>query len=264
MKIYGIVVIYNHFLKDSVTIQSLATQDIELVVCDNSDANLQYIDENATFAKEHSMQYLSMNGNQGLSYAYNRGVEFLLEVKHMMPSDWVVLLDDDTTLPENYVEQIILNSQADDKILLPIVLDGIGIMSPVYMPGRVARRLESKEAIRDCDVKKLSGINSAMVIRAEIFQKYRYNEEMFLDYIDHMFIMDMRRWKIYPRVLDVSIRQHFSAVIDSKEAARKRFRLQKKDLRIFYRKQPIQYAFVVFKKHLKLVIKYKDITMLFG
>ena len=73
--------------------------------------------------------------------------------------------------------------------------------------------------------------------------------------------MDMWAQGIYPKVIPVEVIQDFSAQSDSKDAARARFRIQKKDLRIFYKKNPILYYYITIKKHLRLVIKYKDIKI---
>ena len=91
-----------------------------------------------------------------------------------------------------------------------------------------------------------------------------YDEEMFLDYIDHKFIMDMRKQGIYPQSMNTCIYQNFSALENDKASEAMRFAIQKKDLRIFYRKHILLYYYVVIKKHIKLFIKYKDFSMLLG
>lgn len=263
VKIYGIMVIYNKLLKDSLTYQSIKNQDIELVVCDNSNDVEMYQKRNQEFASDNNIHFLSMEGNKGLSYAYNRGLEYIFAELSQNLADRICLLDDDTQIPDNYILELQKKENIKKEVLLPIVRDELGIMSPVRLKKGIATRIKSVQELDSIDNKVLSGINSAMAIKAEIYQKYRYDEEMFLDYIDHKFIMDMRELGIYPQVLNIEIKQNFSAVVDSKDAARRRFRMQKKDLKIFYRKQPLRYWYIVVKKHMKLVLKYKDITMMF-
>ncbi len=257
VKIYGIMVIYNKCLKDSAAYQCLRHQEILLTVCDNSTKDYG----NAQIAQADGIHYISMEDNLGLSKAYNRALNDLFARYQPEKKDYVCLFDDDTVIEKAYLEAV-RNSKAE--ILLPFVYDGMGMMSPVYMPGRVAARFSSEKEALEAEAGKISGINSGMAVHAEIFEKYRYNEEMFLDYIDHMFIMDMREKGIYPEILDIRMEQNFSAVNDSKEAAVKRFRMQKHDLKIFYRKRPLLYFVVVFKKHLKLTLKYKDVKMMFN
>lgn len=257
---FGIMVIYNKSLEASTTFQSLKeSKAITLIVCDNSDQEGIQKD-NERNAREASVEYLGMRGNRGLSYAYNRALEYIFNSLYAEDSDYISLFDDDTEITLDYLEQV---QSFNGDLALPIMRDDLGIMSPVLMKGNYVRRIESKEQLKNIKPKYLSGINSAMVIRAGIMRNYRYNEEMFLDYIDHMFIMDMRKKSIYPDVLLVELKQKFSAVEDSAEAARKRFTLQKQDLRIFYKDSMYLYYYVVIRKHFKLLKKYKDLRMLF-
>ena len=136
-------------------------------------------------------------------------------------------------------------------------------MSPVKMSDKIVTRFKDKESALHAKREWLSGINSGMAVRMKIFRNFRYNEEMFLDYIDHMFIMEMRKRNIYPQVCDIEMEQYFSAIEDDKQTAARRFVMQKKDLRIFYGNAKVRYWFVVFKKHIKLVVKYRDVRMLF-
>lgn len=255
VKMYGIMVVYNKCLNESLTYQCLKGQDVELVICDNSTGDYG----NKDIAAIENVTYLSMEGNKGLSYAYNRALEYIFEKFRPDDADRICLFDDDTRVPEEYFNVL---KSAQGEINLPIVKDALGIMSPVKMKGRIAGRFSSVEEVINSDGSCISGINSAMSVRAKVFRNYRYNEEMFLDYIDHMFIMDMRHKNIYPKVLSIEINQNFSAMEDSKVSEIRRFRIQKKDLRIFYKKNPILYYYIVIKKHIKLVKKYKDIRML--
>lgn len=256
MKFYVILVIYNKSLKESCAYEQLKKKDIRLIVCDNSTEE----NVNAMTAERDCVTYISMEGNQGLSKAYNRAIDYIWETFRPQNEDFICFFDDDTVIPAEYFYKI---KKQRGKILLPVVRDLNGIMSPVILKDGIAKRFQSKEKALKTESEILSGINSGMAVRMEIYKNYRYNEQMFLDYIDHMFIMDMRKQKIYPQVFDMEIEQHFSAAEDDKETARKRFAMQKKDLRIFYGSDSKKYWYVVIKKHIKLAIKYKDLTMLF-
>lgn len=256
MKLYGILVIYNKSLNDACAYRQLKQEDIRLVVCDNSTKE----NENADIARKDNVTYLTMNGNQGLSRAYNRAIDFITDTWKPQDEDLLCLFDDDTLIPVEYFRKL---KEQKGKILLPVVRDTVGIMSPVLLKNNIVKRFSSREEALRAEPRYLSGINSAMAVRMDIFRNYRYNEEMFLDYIDHKFIMDMRKQNNYPQVVDVDIRQHFSAVEDNRESAVKRFAMQKKDLRIFYGSDRMRYRYVVVKKHIKLALKYRDIRMLF-
>ena len=256
IKIFGIMVVYNKNIKDTVMYKSISGKDICMTVCDNSERDFG----NSKEAEGQGFHYISMNGNAGLAKAYNRALDYIFGNFSLSDEDLVCLFDDDTNVPDEYFEVI---KKSTGQIILPVVKDGLGIMSPVRMKNKLAARFKNEMEIFECDEHFLSGINSCMAIRAGIFRTYRYNEEMFLDYIDHQFIMDMRERNIYPKAEKIYIIQKFSAVDDDKESAAYRFSLQKKDLNIFYKDNIFCYYYVVIKKHIKLMLKYRDIKMLF-
>lgn len=255
MRIYGVLVLYNRFLNEVRVFEQLINSGIALIVCDNSTDETN----NEETAKQNGAVYLSMHGNRGLSKAYNRAVAYILETFQPQDEDLVCFFDDDTLIPTEYFHRL---SEQNGDILLPVVSDANGIMSPVKLRNKIVTRFKNKEAALAAKRTCLSGINSGMAVRMKIFRDFRYNEQMFLDYIDHMFIMEMRRQNRYPHVMDVELTQRFSAVEDDKETARRRFAMQKKDLRIFYGSAKLKYWYVVFKKHLKLAVKYRDLGML--
>lgn len=255
MKIYGIMVIYNQSLNEACAFGQLAQSGITLIICDNSTDEVN----NEQTAEQNGAVYLSMHGNQGLSKAYNRAVAYIFEMFQPQDEDWICFFDDDTFIPAEYFYR--LKEQSGD-IILPVVTDKKGIMSPVKLRKKIVTRFKNKEAAIAANRAYLSGINSGMAVRMKIFRDFRYNEQMFLDYIDHMFIMEMRRQNRYPHIMDVELTQKFSAVEDDKETARRRFAMQKKDLRIFYGSAKTAYWYVVFKKHLKLAVQYRDLGML--
>lgn len=249
VKIYGIVVVYNRCLDESQTFNRLKDKDIKLVICDNSTSDFG----NKKIAEQYGAEYVFMDGNKGLSVAYNKALSHIKENYAPDSKDRICIFDDDTTVPDEYLEKV-KNIHAD--IALPIVRDNLGIMSPVYMPGKIAKRFKREEDAFACEGNKISGINSCLSVRFEVIDDYCYNEEMFLDYIDHQFMLDMRKKGVYPQILDVTVEQDFSAVNHSKKEADARFAMQKKDLKIFYKGNFLLYYYIVIKKHIKLFKKY--------
>ena len=257
MKIYAIMVIYNKCIADSRTFLSLKNPAISLIICDNSTSDF----ENKMYVENAGAVYIDMGGNMGLSAAYNRALDYIMNDGKIHDDDMVCLFDDDTVVKAEYFEYL---KDCSADIVLPVVYDSAGIMSPVFISkNKVVKRFTSKEKLLKAPSGCLSGINSAMAIRLKIFQNYRYDEQMFLDYIDHKFIIDMKEQGLFPEICPVEIQQDFSAVTDSKETAANRFRLQKKDLRYFYSDKMWVYYYIVIKKHIKLALKYKDIRMMF-
>ncbi|MDE6023839.1 MAG: hypothetical protein K2G45_00100 [Lachnospiraceae bacterium] len=254
MLIYGIIVLYNKIFEKT-SYEALMENGVTLIVCDNSTKDMG----NGKKVADAGAYYISMGGNKGLACAYNRAIDMIRDELSPDKHDYVCLFDDDTEIPVNYPDEIKLRHE---PILLPIVNDGIGLMSPCLMKDKIVKRFGSvKEALR-ADERQITGINSCMAVRWDCYDNYRYDENMFLDYIDHAFIFEMRKRGIYPTVLNYKIKQHFSAVEDTKKRAAKRFAKQKADLKIFYGDRKLVYYYIIMRKHIKLALKYRDIRFL--
>ena len=62
--LFGIIVIYNKNVRDSLTYQCLKKQDdLQIIVCDNSTKDF----DNKKFVENDGFYYVNMHGNAGLS-----------------------------------------------------------------------------------------------------------------------------------------------------------------------------------------------------
>ncbi|WP_081931556.1 glycosyltransferase family 2 protein [Bifidobacterium magnum] len=127
-KIYdAVIVVYNHEIKDIPSLALLQKSDYinRIIICDNStDAGI-IRDNVETSESKVKIKYIQMHGNVGLSKAYNRAVS-------ESTSDFIVILDDDTPLPEDFFQlstDFILSHPSSD-IYLPIVQSLHGTLSP--------------------------------------------------------------------------------------------------------------------------------------
>ena len=245
--LYAILVIYNKSVLDSTTyLFCKEHKEIQLIVCDNSTID----NENKMIVEKDGYQYISMHGNKGLSKAYNMAIDGIQNKQ-----GYVMILDDDTILNEEYYHSI-QNLTCD--IAIPIVKSQTSILSPCNMDHYVASGWDGKS-----EINHISAINSGMVINLKLFKNYRYDENLFLDYVDHHFMMDMQNKNI--QVLDCVIHQEFSAEEKtSLESCLNRFRIFKKDSKYFYRNHKLQYFFVVYKRAVRLIFQYKSLRFLFG
>ncbi|MGI6260583.1 MAG: glycosyltransferase [Acutalibacteraceae bacterium] len=204
MKIYVIVVVYNKTCRNSVTCNSLFTttgNQIYPFIIDNSTSNFG----NEAYCAEKGWQYCSMNGNKGLSRAYNRALDLL----HPTIEDLIVLADDDTEFPENYFSELIYQAKMRPSaaVFLPIVLSSKRMISPALY-GKY--RIRAVNAVEELSGRKITAINSGMAVRAEIYQSYRYDERLFLDYIDHDFMQWCRQNKKEVCIMErVTLKQTF-------------------------------------------------------
>ena len=123
MKYYGILVVYNMDVSESVSYQFINRhKEINLIVVDNSDHDFK----NNKKVESDGNTYLSMNGNQGLSRAYNTALDWIQKYNPEMDG-YVILLDDDTSLNEEYLNEV---KKVSCDIAVPVVKAKNIIISP--------------------------------------------------------------------------------------------------------------------------------------
>lgn len=251
MNLYAILVVYNKSVMDSVSYKFIRDNQktIKLYVVDNSNVS----NNNKDIVDNDGFHYISMNGNKGLSKAYNSALDKIKEDNSELKGK-VVILDDDTELNKDYFQNI---DGFDADILLPVIKDGDTVISPcidrngIYVPW---------DGIKE--EQNFSAINSGMVIDLSIFRNYRYDENLFLDYVDHKFMADMKTKNI--QVMNSVLYQKFSGSDASDvKGSMNRLRIFKKDSRYFYRDNYLKYLLVVGKRKLKLTWMYKKTIFLF-
>lgn len=254
-KIYALIVIYNKNIEESVSYQCLKdTQDISIIVCDNSTQKLDNIQ------KVHGDKntYISMDGNKGLSRAYNTVLEYLNG-----KDGWLCIFDDDTFIPSDYFEKLresIKLVTAD--IYVPVVRSQNGIMSPVSLKDYKINKVNDINTLTD---KTISAINSGLAISLAILKDYRYDENLFLDFVDYNFFLDMRSKNAKIKIIGCELKQEFSAECGNKVSQKIRFKIKKKDLRYFYRrsiKTKLYYHYLILRMKAKLLLKYHDIKII--
>lgn len=262
INIYAIVVLYNTLISDSKTMQSLMNtrlpKDInfELIICDNS---TKKIDQN--FNGIYNYTYVDMGGNKGLSKAYNAAIN---TCKLDQKEGYILLLDDDTTLPIDYFDKMLYEIKKDKyQIIAPQVFDSVGLLSPGIMKNGV--HCYRAKNLSEISYDNITLINSGLMLRTQLFKGYRYNEEQFLDYIDHSFIRDMKNNNVQIGISEAKIEQDFSINNDSYEKTIIRFNILKKDLKVFYANQKngkFWYYRVIIRRKLAILLKYKKISIL--
>lgn len=191
-----------------------------------------------------------MNGNKGLSKAYNKGLDFLAD-----KDGYVLILDDDTDLGEDFfinIEKEIAKA-SDAALILPIVYSESVIISPCIKKGI---RIVPSTDLATIEYDKISAINSGMLISLKYFEKFRYDENLFLDYIDHDFMDSFRHSgeKLVVAEKVVIRQQFFGMMVKDKKALKRRYDLFKKDF-IYYAKKHGCNMFVTYLILLKRRIK---------
>lgn len=252
--IYALVVVYNKKCQESETLKSVLPwkEHLQIVVFDNSTKDFQ----NKNYCEGESIQYLTHNKNLGLSKAYNRAISAL----QLKESDYIIILDDDTELSEEYIKSVLDDTQLGIDILLPRVYSNQTLISPTNLKYNCASKIVS--CVEELDMNQISAINSGMVIRGSVFGKIRYNEKLFLDYVDHDFMKKARMLRSSFKVLDSNIVQHFSRDEKPKlESALFRFELFKKDFRVYCFECEVKWYYYLFmcKYIMQCSIKYRTL-----
>jgi GT2 family glycosyltransferase len=217
MKILAVVVLYKTTFAASQTIASLAhifgrvpelVASVDVLIWDNSPDPVLNPHTSFPFLYHHS------HANVGLSGAYNRAASVAQEEG----TPWLLLLDQDTTLPSNFLAAMLqqaaeLESRREIAAIVPAVFVGDHRASPwrVLFNSRKPYPLD-ESGIADGE---LAAINSGCMLRlGSLLEIGGYSEAFWLDYSDlyvfHRFYRNkLRVW----RASDIRI-QHSMTILD--------------------------------------------------
>ena len=258
--IVAVVVIYNTACYDSVTCQALRqlNSDLPVVIYDNSTKDYG----NQQYCVDSGWHYLGGLGNVGLSKAYN---SCIIYIKEHLDADVVCLFDDDTKIDSQYFD-LLRHAMVDgeSKIFVPLIYSKDTLISPSILKARYKIvKFEHEQAALSYVGKELSAINSCMALDLSLFDCYRYDEEIFLDGIDHKFVADMKTHGEQIKVFPYRCEQAFSGdEKPSPKSALTRFLIFKKDFQYILGKDKISYIYLVGKRALNLTLKYKSFEFL--
>lgn len=263
MNFFAIVVLYNTFVNDSITINNLKkihSHSIDIIVVDNSTEDF----DNEKETKVNNWTYLSMHGNAGLSKAYNAALDYL------KGKDGIVIwFDDDTNVTQDYFDVLerssFVNPQTD--IFAPLIQgQDERFWSPNEYHWLKNKQLKRKE--QKIDENRFNAINSCTAVRLSVYQNYRYTERLFLDQVDHQFFEDQRELGRKFKKLDVVIHHNFStkSKMKSIENVKARYSLMIPDFLVFCNKSMPRYCLGWIKIigwGLRESLKYRNIGFLF-
>lgn len=233
-----IIVIYNQLINDSPVVNCFIqnTKRIkEIFIVDNSTLDNIKIN-NKEFCEDNNLCYVDMNGNYGLAKAYNNAIKLIDKSEN----NWIILLDQDTNIPENFIvyyENAIKNNPAK-KVFCPIIKDSIGIMSPALIKGK--KWIHSISSDFNNDLSSYSFINSCMCVQSQVFERINYNEDLFLDCVDHDFVAEIKKnygANSFYVIGEMEVYQNFSgSSVNSLQSDLTRFKIYKKDLQVYSKK----------------------------
>lgn len=253
---------YISLMKSFSNTKSLNKQ-LNVFIADNTDIE-NWNCEMDTNITDNSHVYYNKYNNPGLSYAYNAGAEFAKKNNF----SWIVLLDQDTTLPINFCDEYNKSIIKGNNIFLkvPIILIGDNkILSPSKYIGYRSYLYDKIEK----GIKKLKGhsfINTGMLIDIDFYTKTGgYNEEIKLDFTDHDFVYNCNKFTEKFEVMDIKLNQDFSSLTNTKEQAVKRYNVYLVDLKSFRkckRNKIVLFFNSDFLRLMKLSLQYKSLDFL--
>lgn len=189
-KLGVVIVIYNCLCSESPTVCYFKKkQGIRIIIMDNS-TDPSIIQANQSVGSSY-IEYISSGVNVGLSKAYNQAIKILNNTV-----EYIMLLDQDTIMSEDCLCQLeyALHNEPDVDIFLPYVSDKRGLLSPCKRFSCLFFRIHKAPELF---LKNMSAINSGMVFRINIVDlvsdQILFDEELFLDCIDHLFVLNQFR-----------------------------------------------------------------------
>lgn len=237
-QIYAVVVIYNQNISESLTcsqLMEIRNHNIRIIIVDNSTEETS----NENECRRRQWIYISMNGNAGLSKAYNKVLNFL----DLEEDATIVWLDDDSNITQEYFDVLEsnLNANKEYSIFVPVIQGQDGkYWSPNEYHFIKNRQLKSPE--QRIKPTRFNAINSCTAVRTTVYRNYRYNENLFLDQIDHNFFEDQRNRMIKCKKMNVIIQHNFST--RSKQniiSLKRRYKTMIPDFLTFHRKSILRY-----------------------
>lgn len=132
--------------------------------------------------------FISNPDNNGTAEAYHAGARHAAE----KGCEWLLLLDQDTCLPSDYLERVqdAIAATPNAVALVPSVLHGNQPVSPAI--------INASGSIVPCDNPEredsiTTAISSGVVIRRAAMASMTFPPEIWLDYVDHWMFLDFGR-----------------------------------------------------------------------
>lgn len=233
MTFFFVVVIYNKKCCESQSCKALLERkngDERVLIIDNSDTVYK---ENKEICEKLNWKYINMEGNKGLTKAYNTAIKYLKDYIESM----IIWLDDDTYITDEYIKQLKETAQKNRNIdiFMPIIKDDNNkIISPSIYTKVKNINIKKETEIEKINKKNLLGINTCLAVRISVYQDYQYNENQFLDLVDNQFFYDMRQRKVEFQIIPEKIKQSFfSSEKQNYESKIKRVKIEMHDYKVY-------------------------------
>lgn len=253
-----IIVLYRCTLEESRAFNTLQEQlkgvdmDYELIIFNND--NRQQIDDS---------RYVVVNSeeNKKLAYAYNFALKRAVENGYK----WLLLLDQDTSVPKGYFNRLqdFLKSGYPEKLaaVVPVLKSGDVVLSPKVVSSRM--RIESKAKPNEYG-RWITAINSMSLMNVGFFNSIGgFSSKYELDMLDRWSYNQIMKHNGLVYVLDVNSNHELSFLDFEKNVTPERYsdfmkmenRFSTDEMDLFYL---VFYKVKLFFKSLKQLVKYQN------
>jgi len=228
MKICAVVVLYTCLIKDSKTLNSLLLnfekevslfEKFKLVIYDNG-AN----DQNASAKMPFGYIYFHNPKNEGLAVAYN----FALKEASDEGYDWLLLLDQDSFLPTNFVSQLFLHlTKVSENESITAIVPKMRYQNFIFSPSQILFGGISRPIDRNfigIYTGNVFAIGSGSLVKVSFMnQVYGFNEFFWIDFLDRWLykVISKSGGKVY--VSDIIIDHELSILNYDKYMNEKRY-----------------------------------------
>ncbi len=254
-----VIVLYQCSLEESVTFQSLSEHlkntatDCELIIY-NNDVSQKI---------EHS-EHIVVNSeeNRKLEGAYN----FALKRAAESGRNWILLLDQDTKIPDNYfseVERLFSGEVLDDLVaVVPKLVSNGKVISPVFVSSLM--RFEKELETDGYTYERINALNSLSLFNVQFIQSIGgFSKDFPFDFHDHWCYNQVYNHQKSVYVLDVTSEHESSFVEFEKNVSPDRYRLFLNTESRFIRNETGLKVFIFYKmklimRSLKQLIQYRN------
>lgn len=263
------IVTYKEVFHETITYRSLLNSIFNLT--DEHEINISVFDNTPLTEKKYSLKnevlidrnvttrYITDNNNIGLARAYN----ILVADAQKNGCEWIVLLDQDTTLPSDFC-RIYFSLPSGILLHAPKVFSNSIMISPAKY-NNYRSVLIDNDSSGVTPLANLSCINSGLLVNIKLYKKVGgYNEKLFLDFCDHDFILRVKKDYNEINIIDTHVSQNFSNDIHTKHEAFQRYKLFLNDLSNFGdgKNKLLIFFYVDLPRIISLSIKFKTLQFI--
>lgn len=190
-----VLVLYKQHITDSVSfislqnsLNSMGVDGLDIVVYDNSPES--HVVNEGRYSNLN-VTYIHNKNNPGVSFAYNIAASIAMQRRKR----YLLLLDQDTFLPKNFLSELAIPLSLSFKIVVPFLLSKDKIISPCnYIAGRGHFLSYKHQIVGIQSLKHRSFLNSGIVVSVDLFKEVGgYDERLPLYFSDFNFVNRVRK-----------------------------------------------------------------------